>query len=77
MIILYIVGIIVMTFGVLSFISLYKIDEDDLPAPKEQMLITSMLIILAGIFSFTMARITDNLVDAYFNKPQNTFNIIK
>ena len=77
MIILYIVGIILMSFGVLSFISLYKIDEDDLPAPKEQMLITSMLIILAGIFSLTLARITDNFIDAYFNKPQNTFNIIR
>ena len=66
-----------MSFGALSFISLYKIDEDDLPAPKEQMLITSMLIILAGIFSLTLARITDNFSDAYFNKPQNTFNIIR
>lgn len=66
-----------MSFGALSFISLYKIDEDDLPAPKEQMLITSMLIILAGIFSLTLARITDNFIDVYFNKPQNTFNIIR
>lgn len=66
-----------MIFGILSFISVYKANDEDLPAPQEQMAIASMLIILAGLFSFMMARATDNFIEEYFNKPQNTINIIK
>ena len=74
MFILYAVGILMTVFGMLSFLSIHNVDDDDLPAPKEQMVITSILIILGGLLSFTMARATDNFIEEHFNKSQN--NII-
>ena len=77
MIILYIIGIIMMIFGILSIASLHNIEDDELPAPKEQMIISALLITLIGLFSFIMARITDNFIEEHYSNTQNNINIIK
>lgn len=77
MIILYIVGTALMIFGILSIISINNATDDELPAPKEQLIFASILVTLIGLFSFIFARVTDNFISEHINKQQSNINLIK
>ena len=77
MIILYIVGTVLMIFGVLSIISINNAPDDELPAPKEQLAFASILVTLIGLLLFISARAVDNFISEHINKPQSSINFIK
>ena len=77
MIILYIVGTALMIFGILSIVSINNATDDELPAPKEQLIFASILVTIIGLLSFISARATDNFISEHINKTQNNINFIK
>lgn len=77
MYVIYFAGLLVMFFGIISLFSVYKADEDELPAPKEQLYISSFLVIMVGLLFFESAKIGDRLVDDYKKRQQNMIKFIK
>lgn len=77
MYVIYFAGLLVMFFGIISLFSVYKADEDELPAPKEQLYISGFLVIMVGLLFFESAKIGDRLVDDYKKRQQNMIKFIK
>ena len=77
MYVIYFAGLLVMLFGIISLFSVYKADEDELPAPKEQLYISGFLVIIVGLLFFESAKIGDRLVDDYKKRQQNMIKFIK
>jgi uncharacterized membrane protein HdeD (DUF308 family) len=77
MYVIYFAGLLVMFFGIISLFSVYRADEDELPAPKEQLYISGFLVIMVGLLFFESAKIGDRLVDDYKKRQQNMIKFIK
>lgn len=68
---LYWLGILVLLFGTISFIKVSKIEDDELPAPKEQLNAVIIIITVIGSLLITVSLPFIN----YKNKVENKIRI--
>ena len=68
---LYWLGILVLLFGVISFIKVSKMEDDELPAPKEQLNTVIIIITVIGSLLITVSLPFIN----YENKVENKIRI--
>ena len=68
---LYWLGILILSFGALSFIKISKTEEDELPAPKEQLNLVVTIITIIGSLLIAVSLPFIN----YKNKIENKIKI--
>lgn len=65
-------GILIIIFGLINLYTVYKTDEDDLPAPKEYLYKSCLVIILIGLLIYESGKLGKRLSD-YTNQPVQNY----
>lgn len=58
-------GILIFAFGLISLYIVFKIDEEELPVPKERLFRLCAIIILVGLLIYELGKINQKIIDYY------------